>query len=152
MPPCADVQQYVVTDVAFVLRSWSEDHPEFVVGSNEAGMILGGETRAADAAVWRRADVGPASGHLQRLPPVLAVEVAGEDEGEPELRDKAGWYLAHGVSVVWVLLPARREVVVLRPEDEHRHAVGERLPGAPELPGLEPEVSRLFAQIHADRR
>lgn len=50
MPPGADVQQEVAADVVLILRSWSEQHPEFVVGGNEAGMKLGGDIRAADAA------------------------------------------------------------------------------------------------------
>lgn len=58
MPPCADVQQEVAADVVHVLRSWSESHRESVVAANEAGMKLGKDIRAADAAVWRRAEVG----------------------------------------------------------------------------------------------
>ncbi len=70
MPPCADYQQDVVSDVTFLLRAWSEAYPAFVVGSNEAGMILGGEARGADAAVWRREAAEPRSGRFRRSPPV----------------------------------------------------------------------------------
>jgi Uma2 family endonuclease len=77
MPPCADYQQDVAMDVAFVLRSWSEAHPEFVVGGNEAGMKLGGDVRAADVAVWRASAVTPRSGRVRTASPVLAVEVSG---------------------------------------------------------------------------
>lgn len=48
MPPRADYQQDVAMDVAYVLRSWSEQRPDFIVGGNEAGMKLGGDIRAAD--------------------------------------------------------------------------------------------------------
>lgn len=51
-PPCADVQQDVAVDLVFALRSWSEHHQGFIVGGNEAGMKLGADIRAADAAVW----------------------------------------------------------------------------------------------------
>src|SRR6187455_504716 len=95
MPPRADNQQDVAMDVAFVLRSWSETHPEFVVGGNEAGMKLGGDVRAADVAVWRAEMATPRSGRVRGVPPVLAVEVSGEDEAEQVLRDKARWYLQH---------------------------------------------------------
>jgi Uma2 family endonuclease len=95
LPPCGDMQQPVCTDVTTVLGNWVRTHPDFVVGSNEAGMLLGVEVRAADAAVWRRSDTGPPAGKLRRVAPVLAVEVAGEDEGEQELRDKGRWYLDH---------------------------------------------------------
>ena len=41
-------------------------------------MLLGGEVRDANAAVWRTGE--PASGEFARTAPVLAVEVCGEDE------------------------------------------------------------------------
>ena len=147
MPPCADIQQYVAVDVVFVLRTWAGSHPEFIVGGNEAGMKLGNDVRAADAAIWRRADVGNPSGHVQHVAPVLAVEVAGTDEGEGELREKARWYLDHGVRVVWLVLPDPREVVVLHANGESRHTASERLPSVHELSELSPEVSAFFAQL-----
>jgi Uma2 family endonuclease len=147
MPPCGDVQQDVTVDVAYLLRAWSQAHPDVVVGGNEAGMVLGGEMRGADAAVWRRAELGPHTGGFRRVPPVLAVEVAGQDEGEPELRVKAGWYLGRGVEVVWLVLPESREVVVLTAAADHRARMGQRIPQHPALPGLEPEVRAVFAQL-----
>src|SRR5687768_438963 len=128
MPPCADYQQDVAMDVAFILRSWSEQRQEYVVGGNEAGMKLGDDIRAADVAVWRASDVRERSGRLRAIPPVLAVEVAGEDEDERVLRDKARWYLQHGVTTVWLVIPETREVVVLNPAGEHRFSQGQVLP------------------------
>lgn len=147
MPPCGDIQQDVAGSVAGILDRWIDDHPAFCFGTNEAGMLLGGEVRAADAAVWSRADLSAHTGGYRRVPPILAIEIAGRDEGEVELRDKAAWYLAHGVKVVWIVLPTSREVVELRPGREARHAVGTCMPGHPELPGLEPEVARMFRQL-----
>ena len=63
------------------LVNWVRAHPEFVVGTNEAGMRLGDDTRAADAAVWRRADTRRGDPGLRFVPPVLAVEVTGREEG-----------------------------------------------------------------------
>ena len=147
MPPCADVQQYVAADVVHVLRSWSTAHPEFLVGGNEAGMQLGRDIRAADAAVWRRATVRQPGGKLHRVPPVLAVEIAGQDEDEQALREKARWYLGHGSSAVWIILPERREVLVVQPDGESRYSGSERLPQAAETPGLAPEVDQFFIQL-----
>lgn len=149
MPPCADVQQDVAIDVAYVLRSWSEAHAEFLVGGNEAGMLLDGEIRGADAAVWRRADAGRRTGKLRSVAPVLAVEIAGQDEGEAELCAKARWYLGHGVALVWIVLPESFEVLVLHQGGESRHGLGERLPERSELPQLSPPVERLFAQLRS---
>jgi Uma2 family endonuclease len=147
MPPCGDVQQDVAADVVFTLKMWTRAHPDFVVGGNEAGMTLGGETRGADAAIWRRSDLGPHTGGYRRVPPVLAVEVAGQDEGEPELSAKAHWYLDRGGAVVWIVLPAPREVLVVTRSAETRHVMGELLPVEPALPELRPEVREFFSEL-----
>lgn len=147
MPPCADTQQYVAVDVVFVLRTWVQSHPGFVVGANEAGMKLGDDVRGADAAVWRRADVGTASGHIQHVAPVLAVEVAGTDEGEAELRTKARWYIDHGVAAVWIVLPDTEEALVITPAGESRHKGSDRLAAVAELGGLSPKAAEFFAQL-----
>jgi Uma2 family endonuclease len=147
MPPCADYQRFTAVDVTTALRVWSRTHAEFVVGGNEAGMRLGGDTRAADAAVWRVADHGPLTGKLGDVPPVLAVEVAGEEESEAQLRTKASWYLDQDVVVVWLVLPRPKEVVVLTRGGESRHGVGDHVAPHPALPGLAPEVAELFSQL-----
>lgn len=148
MPPCADTQQDVAADVIHVLRSWAETHAEFVIGANEAGMKLGEDIRAADAAIWRGADVGRSVGKLRRAPPLLAVEIAGEHEDEQSLREKARWYLTHRVAVVWIVLPEQREVLVMQqPNSESRHSRGERLPMAAPLPDLAPRAEQFFVQL-----
>lgn len=149
MPPCADIQQEVAVDVVHILRGWSAHHPEFVVGANEAGMKLGADIRAADAAVWRRAAVGPATGRLRHSPPVLAVEIAGRDDDEPALTEKADWYLGHGVAVVWIVLPETREVMVLEQAGRTRASGSEHIAPHPALPGLAPAVASFFAQLDA---
>jgi hypothetical protein len=147
MPPCADEQADTVTDVVITLGGWVRKNPGFVLGTNDAGTRLAGATRAADAAIWRRADVGAHVGRLRRAPPVLAVEVAGVDEPELWLREKASWYLGVGVATVWIVLPASREVLVVSGRGEVRCARGERVPEAEGLVGLAPEVGELFVQI-----
>lgn len=147
MPPSGDRQQYVAVSVAALLDAWSRSLSGFVVGANEAGMSLGGDIRAADVAVWRSREVGEPTGGLQRVAPVLAVEIAGRDEPEDALRQKASWYLEHGVSTVWVVLPATREIVVIGPESETRHGRGSYLPTSQVLPGLSVAVDDLFRQL-----
>lgn len=146
MPPCGDEQQQTVADVTTELGLWCRSHPDFVVGTNEAGMLLGGEVRAADVAVWRRADLGAPTGGLPRVPPVLAVEVAGRDEGIDALGEKARWYLDRGVAIVWLLSPSERTVRVVRTDGTAAFGAGDRLPAYAELPGLEPPVDDLFRQ------
>lgn len=149
MPPCGDFQQDTVTDVVITLGAWIRRHPEFVLGTNEAGMRLLGATRAADAAIWRRSDLGAYEGGLRRVPPVLAVEVAGPDDGDSEaaLREKAGWYLSAGVPVVWLLFPERRTLLVVSSDGEIRFSRDETVSSHPALPGLTPKVRDLFLQV-----
>jgi Uma2 family endonuclease len=156
MPPCGDFQQDTTTDVVITLGGWVRKHPQFVLGTNEAGMRLEGATRAADAAVWRRAELGAYEGGFRRVPPVLAVEVEGADEGDSEsaLRSKAEWYLSVGVAVVWILLPRSREVLVISPKGEKRLSMRtsrERMPAHPALPELRPKVSEFFVQVRSRR-
>jgi Uma2 family endonuclease len=147
MPPCGGEQQLVSVSVATVLGLWVEEHPEFVAGGNEAGMLLGDEVRAADGAVWRRETVGEVTSAYMRVPPILAIEVEGREDDAAVLRQKAEWYLARGVQVVWLVRPSSRDVVVISRERESRHGSGDRLPAHPALPGLEPPVARFFQQL-----
>ena len=149
MPPCGERQSWTVADLVFTLGHWVRSHPGFVFGTNEPGTLLRDDVRAADAAIWRRAEARPASPGVSRVPPLLAAEVGGRDEGARELREKARWYLDVGVGVVWILLPKEREVLVVTPAGESRHQMGERLPPDPRLPGLAPQVEELFSQISA---
>jgi hypothetical protein len=120
-------------------------HADFVLGTNEAGMRLAGATRASDAAIWRRSDFGFGTG-LARKPPLLAVEVAGEDDPESQLLEKSGWYLAVGVPVVWIALPETREVVVVTAAQTQRLAGDDPLPAHPDLPGPRMLASDCFVQ------
>jgi Uma2 family endonuclease len=143
MPPCGKNQQRVAVDVVTELNLWRRAHPGFVVGGNEAGMLLGGEVRGADAAVWRTGE--PASDEFARTAPVLAVEVCGEDEPAEMLLAKARWYLEHGVERVWIVDPAARRVHVVT--GDAALEVEDRIPETPSLPGLSLAVADLFRQI-----
>ena len=143
MPPCGKNQQRVAVDVVTELNLWRRGHPGYVVGGNEAGMLLGGEVRGADAAVWRAGE--PAGNDFARTPPVLAVEVCGEDEPATMLLAKARWYLEHGVERVWIVDPATRTVHVVTSQGTVE--VVDRIPEAASLPGLSLSVVELFRQI-----
>jgi Uma2 family endonuclease len=147
MPPCGDEERDTVSDVVVELGSWARSHPGFVVGTNEAGVMLGRDVRGADAAVWRRDAAGPHTGGFRKVPPLLVVEVSGKDEPPAKLLEKADWYLRHGVEVVWVLVPSSRSVIVKTPSGSTEVGPGSRLPAHPALPGLEPLVDDLFRQV-----
>jgi Uma2 family endonuclease len=147
MPPCGDDQQDTAADVATELNLWRRAHEQFVVGANEAGMKLGDDVRAADAAVWRRSDLGGSTGGLRRVPPILAVEIAGRDDTIALLRDKAAWYLSHGVEVAWLLIPPTRTAIVLTSTGEFEYSKLDTIAEHPSLPGLSPRVADLFRQL-----
>ena len=146
LPPCGDEQQGVATDVVTELNVWRRQHGEFFVGGNEAGMMLAGDVRGADAAVWRRADVLPLTGD-PRTAPVLAVEVAGRENTVEALEQKARWYLDHGVEAVWIAIPRTRAIRVLTRDGTSEYGARERLPPHPSLHGLSPSVEDLFSQL-----
>ena len=150
MPPCGAMQGLTVSDLVGAVVNWARSHPEFAVGTNEAGIRLGEDTRGADAAIWRRVDMNVRDPGLARGTPILAAEVAGRYEGRAALREKARWYLERGVGIVWLLFPKEREVIVMTGERETRHRVGERLPGDSRLPHLEPPVDELFRQVSTE--
>lgn len=143
LPPCGAIQQRVAVDVTIELGNWRRAHPEFLVGGNEAGMLLGGEVRGADVAIWHAA--GAAQRGFARVPPILAVEVVGEDDDLDTLLEKAKWYFEHGVALVWIVDASTRSVHVVT--GEGRAEVRDRLPESTLLPGLSPLVADFFRQV-----
>jgi hypothetical protein len=73
--------------------------------------------------------------------------VAGADEPEAQLVDKAGWYLSVGVPVVWIALPDSREVLVVTAQGTRRSAGAQLLPDHPDLPDLRVTAGDCFLQI-----
>jgi Uma2 family endonuclease len=146
LPPCCLIQSLVNASTAAIVGNWQADHREFFAGANEVGIVLGGDARGAEAAVWRRDSLGPFTGKLIAVPPILVAEVAGLDEDEPKLREKAAWYLGHGVKHVWLVLPDTREVVVLDTTGERRLS-GNDMVTCADLPGFAVAAERFFAQL-----
>ncbi|MEW6433083.1 MAG: Uma2 family endonuclease [Myxococcota bacterium] len=141
-PPCGEQQAAIAANIVFLLAGWARAHAGFEVGANEAGMLLGGAVRAADAAVWRASSRRRSSG-FHRRPPLLAVEVSGEDENEDMLMDKARWYLEQGVETVWLVLPEERQVVVVTAKGRKRVSAG-RLPAPAGMKDFQPALADVF--------
>ena len=149
MPSCGTAREDTVTDVVVTLGIWARAHPEFVLGTGGAAVRLEEDSQSAAVAIWRREDLEAYVGRLRRVPPVLVVEVAGGDESENELREKAAWYLETGVEAVWLVLCGAREVVVVAPSGATRVAADEALPEVPGLIGLRPRVRELLHRLLA---
>ena len=79
------------------------------------------------------------------LAPDLVVEVASPSQSGPSIEEKTAIYLAAGVRLVWIVVPARRIVHVYRADgsgdtlSEHDVIDGENV-----LPGFRLPVARLF--------
>lgn len=87
-----------------------------------------------------------------RVVPDLVVEVASPDQFHPEMAAKARLYLELGVSLVWVVWPALRQVDAWRAgagaaEPAATLDVGATLEGGDALPGFSYPLSQLFADV-----
>lgn len=73
------------------------------------------------------------------------MEICDEDEPVAALLEKAAWYLAHGVEIVWTIDPETRHVHVTTAAGTV--VVSDRIPEASSLPGLAPLVADFFRQL-----
>jgi Uma2 family endonuclease len=60
------------------------------------------------------------------------------------MRDKARYYLANGVRLVWLVFPEQKVVEVYTPDDEYVVGENEALNGGDVLPGFTLAVSSIF--------
>lgn len=141
MPPCGEEQSAVAAFVTTELTLWARKHPGFEVGSSEAGILIDGDVRGADASIWKVSGK-PRSKEFRRSAPLLAVEVQGKYETLESMREKADWYLEHGTTTVWLVVPDSKLVLVITANGEKR--AKERLPAPAGLSGLTPLVSDLL--------
>lgn len=77
--------------------------------------------------------------------PDLAVEVLSPDQSLKELREKARYFVANGVKLVWLVIPEKRLVEVYTPEDEWVLNEDDTLTGRDVLPEFSLPVRDVFA-------
>ncbi len=145
----SDVQQDVAAQVTTILTSYAESRPGLIVGTNKAAIVLAGQVRAVDAAIWRARDVLPHSGRARRGVPLLTVEIEGDPNHASLHAEAVAWYLTNGVSTVWLVQPAEREVCVVTPDGQTKWRAPHLLPSPLNLPGLCPAVAVFFRQLDA---
>jgi Uma2 family endonuclease len=78
--------------------------------------------------------------------PDLAVEVQSPGQSDKFMADKADYYLAKGVRMVWLVYPEKRIVEVLTPDDRHLLNDADTLEGGDVLPGFSLPIRDIFAE------
>ncbi len=78
--------------------------------------------------------------------PDLAVEVQSPDQSDKFMADKAAYYLANGVRMVWLVYPDKRLVEVLTPDARHLLNDADSLDGGDVLPGFSLPIRDIFAE------
>jgi Uma2 family endonuclease len=76
--------------------------------------------------------------------PDLAIEVKSPDDTYNKMREKADYYLANGVRLVWLVYPEKRLVVVRTPDSEDILTENDTLDGGDVLLGFTLSVRDIF--------
>jgi Uma2 family endonuclease len=78
--------------------------------------------------------------------PDLAVEIKSPTDTVRRMREKAAYYLEHGVRLVWLIYPAHRVIEVYQPDaDIEFLTMSDTLTGGDVLPGFAIPVAEIFA-------
>ncbi len=83
--------------------------------------------------------------------PDLAVEVKSATDSLKKLREKARYYLAHGVRLVWLVDPEKQLIEVYTPDDEFVLTAADTLTGGDLLPDFTLPVRAVFADPASDQ-
>lgn len=145
---------YLNARIGQVLLNWVEEQAE------PRGLVLVGEARVRiregpDTTVG--IDVAYLSPELTARtpegakfvdgPPDLAVEILSPSDTYGAISEKIRAYLDAGVSLVWIIDPTFRTIVVHRPDGHPRlFHVEDTIEAEPHLPGFQVALSRLFTR------
>lgn len=122
-----------------------------VTGPDGFVRILGSLVRGPDVAFFswdRLPNRRMPDSSIPECVPDLAVEVLSLGNTLPEMSRKRREYFHAGVKLVWMIDPRQRTVAIYT-SITHRTVIGEtgKLSGGDVLPGLEIELSQLFAEL-----
>jgi Uma2 family endonuclease len=151
LPPPMPEHGRICGNTSFVLESHGRQTKLGYALSNDSAVLTERDpdtVRGADVcyyahARWPRAQVG---NKLPPVPPDLAVEVVSPSSRMVVIMKKVSEYLGAGVSLVWVVFPKRRQVLIFRTADDDAISWHENdfIENLPELPGFRCAVSDLF--------
>jgi Uma2 family endonuclease len=141
-----------MSKVAQHLSNWrdSQPQPRGKVLTGDAGVRLPGEpeTTFGIDIVYITTDVlanQPPDTTIVEGVPTLAVEILSPSDTQEDINEKVDALLAAGVSLVWLIDPHARTVVVRRPDAAPRmFNEQEEMTAEPHLAGFRVAVARLF--------
>ena len=144
----------VAASIIHLLRQHAHTHGLGLIFATDCGYQIfanqPGRVRFPDASFIRRGRLPndePPEGHVRTVPD-LVVEVVSPNDLAEELEAKVEDYLQAGVSLMWVVYPATRSVLVYRPDGRcTRLTAAQELEGEDVLPGFRCRVEELFATL-----
>lgn len=122
-----------------------------VTGADGGYYVTPYDLRAPDCAYYSndKADLVIHPEKYLPFPPDLAVEVVSPNDGALEVLEKVELYLNAGVSLVWVVYPELRRVVVHYPDKSTRlFTEGDILDTGELLPGFTLAVATIFETMN----
>ena len=146
--PAGNLHGLIASRVIAQLRYFVDDNDLGEVYSSETGFQLSPNTmRGADAAFIKKDKLSRITEPEKFVPfaPDLAVEVVSPGDKASEIQTKVELYLAAGTSIVWVIFPDIKKVVVY--QNNHKSetlSLEDTLDGNIVLPGLNIPVRKLF--------
>ncbi|MEP7284899.1 MAG: Uma2 family endonuclease [Chloroflexota bacterium] len=145
--PTGNLHGLVGSRVIAQLRYFVDARDLGEVYSSETGFYLTETTmRAADAAFVCEQKLSLITETQKFVPfaPDLAVEIVSPGDSASEIQKKVDLYLAAGTSIVWVIYPDLKKVVVYSGDKGYSVPFDGTLDGGDLLPGLKLPVSKLF--------
>jgi len=151
VPPAMPEHGRVCVNVGFLLetygrqtgRGYSLSNDSAVLTERDPDTVRGADVCYYSHARWPRSQVGS---DLPPVPPDLTVEVVSPGNRPGELYKKISEYLAAGISLVWVVYPKERCVVIHRPDGAAPFVLREDqvMENLAELPGFRCAVAEFF--------
>ena len=149
LPPPQKRHGAVSLNVGRILANYTFERRKGYLTCNDAGVTLERDpdtVRGPDVAYYEDAeryeDLHPQYGEV---PPLLAVEVLSPNDRADRVTRKINDYLRTGVTLVWLVDPEARTVIVYRPDKAPRFLdEKDELTGEEVLPGFRCRVADLF--------
>jgi Uma2 family endonuclease len=149
MSPTGGLHQVVAANCVAILREFVLKNRLGYVGSSEGGYKLTTNPdviRGTDASFisFARLPDGIPDGYIP-VPPDLAVEVVSPHDRAGDILEKVDEYRAAGTSLVWVIYPKQRQVMVYHSGRDAQLLSGDdRLDGGDVLPGFSVSITELW--------